>query len=160
MKNLLLTVPLTLAVLAGAPKWAAASSTQFYAGYCTRYAAEQFDRVAPSPGCDWGGDAYRWLDNAAPRWRTSRTVLDARSVPRGSVVVWSGGSFGHVAVLRDVVQDGVWIEEMNWGTRVDNQGRTENFGRVTRNFLTWSQVQNRGSRGQYRFVGYIIPIRR
>lgn len=131
------------------------SSSRFPQDQCTWYAASEFDKVAPSPGCNWGGNAGMWVANAyVAGWQTfdclanTPTVAAQRSFPAGTIVVWSGGSFGHVAVLRAIVQNGIYIQEQNWplGTGVSSW-----------RYLTWSQVSYRGS---YRFMGYIPPWRR
>lgn len=126
-------------------------STQFYAGNCTRWAAEQFDLTSPWPHCNWGGNANAWVPNAsAAGWRVYGPISFANptaSLRSGSVVSWNGGSYGHVAYIEYVTSTGIGISEMNW----------VGFNVVNRRFLTWSQVANRGS---YRLAGYILPIRK
>ena len=127
------------------------SSSRFPTDQCTWYAASEFDKVAPSPGCNWGGNAGTWIGNAsAAGWRTYGypTAAGNLSLSPGTVVVWTGGGYGHVAVLRYVVQNGIYIQEKNWpyGSGVSSW-----------RFFYWSQVLNRGS---YTFSGYIAPWRK
>ncbi len=134
-----------------------ASSSRFSWGYCTWYAATEFDKVAPAPGCNWGGNAAQWWNNAASqmwyqnghyyRWicpNASPTSAATWNVPNGTIVVWNNGGAGHVAVVRSWGQNGISIQEMNW----------VGFGKVSSAFLNWFQVSNRSG---YRFVGYIMP---
>lgn len=128
------------------------SSSRFPTDQCTWYAASEFDKVAPYPGCNWGGNAGAWIGNAsAAGWKTytsSPTEAGSQSLPSGSVVVWGGGTYGHVAVLRSVVQNGIYIQEKNWPLGTGVTGPT---------YLSWSKVQSRGS---YSFIGYIAPWRK
>jgi surface antigen len=133
------------------------SSTRFAYGQCTWYSASEFDKVAPSPGCNWGGNAGTWADNVTAltwregnylmKWRVYRSVTDAGSLalPSGTIICWKGGSYGHVAVLRQVVQNGIYFQEMNWPL---------GSGVSSLKYLTWPQVLARGS---YSFSGYIAP---
>lgn len=134
---------------------ARANYNQFYPGYCTYYAAQKFDQAAPSPKCNWNGDAAQWAGNAkASGWNVATSVTAA--VP-GAVVVWSGGGFGHVAYVESVSASGINISEMNWGKIIDPvNGITTNFNKVTTAFLSYSSGLQRGS---YSFVGYVLPTR-
>ena len=136
------------------PTSAEASSSQFYAGYCTRYAAQKFDETAPAPQCNWNGNAYQWMANASAKaWNTS---TNSRSAVRGAVVVWRGGGYGHVAYVENVTAQGINISEMNWGplSPVGNtNGTTTNFNRVTTAFLPYDRL----NRGSYTFSGYVLP---
>lgn len=128
----------------------------FEKGYCTYFAAKQFDLIVgepTGPGWHWRGDAGVWLDRArAAGWRVSS---DANAAKVGAIVVWAGGKFGHVAIVRGVEASTITIEEMNWGTPMSNDGRTVNFDKVTRATLPASNL----SRGSYRFKGYVFPER-
>lgn len=133
------------------------ASSRFSWGWCTWYAATEFDKVAPAPDCNWGGNAAQWWNNAvSQKWiyggryihwvclNGSVTDAAALNIPNGSIVVWTDGGYGHVAVFRSWGQNGIHVQEMNW----------VGFGTVSSAFLTWPQVANRGG---YRFVGYITP---
>lgn len=131
-------------------------------GYCTWYAAKEFDKVAPSPGigCDkWrgrdgrGGHAQEWYQRAQRAgWVVTRDP--ARAIP-GSIIVWRGGGFGHVAIVREVTSTHVHISEMNSGTII-RPGITNNFGVVTTARLLLTNL-NRGS--SLTFRGFILPER-
>lgn len=131
------------------------SSSRFATDQCTWYAASEFDKIAPWPGCNWGGNAGTWIGNAsAAGWRTFAypayypTAAGYMGLPPGSIVVWTGGAAGHVAVVRYVFQNGIYIQEKNWpyGSGVSGW-----------RLLYWSQVLNRSG---YSFSGYIAPWRR
>lgn len=131
------------------------SSSRFPTDQCTWYAASEFDKVAPWPGCNWGGNAGTWVANAsAAGWRTLAYpayyphAAGYMGIPAGSIIVWTGGSYGHVAVVRYVFQNGIYIQEKNWPL---------GSGVSPWRLLYWSQVMNRGS---YAFSGYIPPWRR
>ena len=134
---------------------ARASYGQFYPGYCTYYAAQKFDQTAPSPQCNWNGNAAQWAGNArASGWNVTTSVTAA---VRGAVVVWSGGGFGHVAYVESVTASGVNISEMNWGRLVDPvNGITTNFNKVTTAYLSYASGLQRGG---YSFAGYVLPTR-
>ena len=120
-------------------------------GECTYYAALEFDRLgfdqrkAPSLGVDWHGHAATWLYYARQKgWATSTSI---KSPPRGAIVVWKGGTYGHVAIVVSYDANGVTLREMNW---------PEGIGIRTR-YLTYAQIAIRNG---YRFLGYILPWKR
>jgi len=123
------------------------NGVSFPAGYCTAYAAIRFSEIAQNPGVDWSGHAYQWYYNASKA--NSQYVLsgDYKSPVVGSIIVWTGGTWGHVAIVERVDQDGILISEMNW----------RQFNVLTNEKLVWSRVLNRGS---YKFKGYIYPYRK
>ena len=121
----------------------------FGKGECTAYAAMRFDQAAPVPGVNWRGNAAQWVDNADKAgWKTSRG--DVRAALPNSIICWSDGGAGHVAVVEQMTPGGIEITEQNWPIGAG----------VTRSKLTWNQADKRGSTGKYRFVGYILPIRK
>lgn len=132
-----------------------ASSSRFPTDQCTWYAASEFDKVAPWPGCNWGGNAGTWVGNAsAAGWKTYGYpdyyphAAGMYGMPPGTIVVWTGGAAGHVAVVRYVFQNGIYIQEKNWpyGSGVSGW-----------RLLFWQDVYRRGS---YSFSGYIPPWRK
>jgi surface antigen len=134
------------------------SSSRFLPQYCTWYAASEFDKVAPTPGCNWGGDAGTWIGNASSAgWKTFSypafppTVVGSMGMPNGTIVVWTNSGAGHVAVLRSVAQNGIWIQEKNWPV---------GSGVSPWRYLTWSEVVTRGSTGSYHLSGFIPPWRK
>lgn len=135
----------------GVPNPELASSSRFDPSQCTWYAASEFDKVAPWPGCNWGGNAGSWTGNAsAAGWKTFTYPLAAAylGLPPGTIVVWAGGGYGHVAVVRSVFQNGIYIQEKNWPL---------GSGVSPWRLLFWRDVYQRGS---YTFSGYIAPWRR
>ena len=116
----------------------------FYGGYCTSYAARQFDKAAPSPGINWRGNAKTWYAHAnAAGWQVTRSA--SRAVP-GSIIVWNDHRSGHVGVVRRVTADCVYGQEMNWC----------GFGRVSRFKLRRDHL----GRGSYKFTGFVLPKRK
>ena len=125
----------------------------FPQGMCTYFAAREFDVVAPRH-LDWGNHAGTWVQNARQQgWKTSRNPWDAKP---GALIVWTGGTFGHVAVVRQVTGERVVIEEMNGGRYfVDEQaGKTDEYNVVRKRVLN---VSSNFRRGQLRFAGFIYP---
>lgn len=108
-------------LLFGTPNVALAKSNRFIPGFCTWYAANQFNAIAPEPGANWTGAAQDWYDHARARDWDGSTRVDAPM--KGAIVVWRNGSAsGHVAVVRDFQMSGdgrtvarISVEEMNWG---------------------------------------------
>jgi surface antigen len=125
----------------------------FTEGYCTYYAATQFDSVAPSPKLNWHGDAGDWLENAASAgWATSVNAHDAEV---NALIIWTDGRYGHVGVVSRVDRDMITVNEMNWGkVIISKDAITENFNKVTSTRLPISNL-NRGK--TYTFTGYIFP---
>lgn len=136
----------TLAIVAAVYGRAKADFTQFSAGYCTRYAAQRFDSVAPSPLCNWNGNASAWFTNASANgWET---VASPYGVMPGSIMVWTDGGQGHVAFVESTTSSTVSVSEMNW----------TGFNQISYATLPLSNL-TRGTSGQYTFLGYILPYR-
>lgn len=128
---------------------------RFPAGYCTYFAATEFERIVGSK-VNWDGHAHAWFENATTRgWKTGTNPWE---VEAGALLVWSGGRFGHVAVVQEVAGDRVVIREMNAGNvLVDARlGITDEFNVVQRRYLYRS---NQFRRSGMQFVGAIHPIR-
>jgi surface antigen len=128
----------------------------FPGGYCTWYAAREFDIIEPSPGVNWRGDAQYWYDSAYQKgWIVTK---DHGKALIGSIIVWSNKAktLGHVAIVRGISKDTVTVAEMNWGRMIiREQAITENFGVVTTTTLSLSNL----NRGNLEFIGYILPQR-
>ena len=134
----------------------------FPPGYCTTFASRAF-HSGPSIYASfipWRGNARDWMTNAYNAgWKTTRTTTEAQI---GAVIVWRGGTYGHVGVITDLdktTTPGVLlytIREMNWGAPTGVDGVTTNFGKVTGVQLR-SNALNRGS---YMFDGFVLPVRR
>ena len=122
----------------------------FPRGYCTWYAAIEFDRVASRPGVNWHGNAQNWYQNASDAgWTATRN--SAEVIP-GSIIVWGGGGFGHVAIVREVTSSHIRISEMNSGTLI-HPGITTRFGEVTIEMLPRNNLNRHG----LTFLGFILP---
>ena len=128
-------------------------------GYCTWYAATEFYKVAPTPKPGvWTGDAKDWFTNdEANKWK--KTQEPGEALP-GSMMVWGGTEFGHVAVVRNVSDSTITLDEMNWGpsTGIDDytkQGITSNFGVITPKTLPKGSLDREGG---LKFLGFILPI--
>jgi surface antigen len=74
----------------------------FAPGYCTYYAAQSFDAVAPAPHVNWRGNAGQWLANAASAKAGWKTSTVSREAVVGAIVVWRHGRSGHVAIVEQV----------------------------------------------------------
>ena len=138
----------------------------FPGGYCTEYAARQFDAVAPSPKVNWTGDAGAWYANADTNgWK--RTTDPKKAVP-GAIVVWSGGGFGHVGVFRSFTKDNannithINIQEQNWGLESSDPVDKANAITANWNVITSKQLSitslNRST--TFTFTGIILPERK
>jgi len=124
--------------------FAYSSCKGFYGGYCTSYAAREFDKVAPSPGVNWRGNAKTWYAHASVVG--GRVTRMPGAAVAGSIIVWNNQRSGHVGVVRRVTAHYVYGQEMNWGR----------FGVVTRFKLR----RDRLSRNAYKFVGFVLPKRK
>lgn len=142
----------------------------WFGGYCTAYAASEFNLVAPDPGINWVGDAGEWYNNAID-WQ--RTTSPRGAVP-GAIGVWNDVyNLGHVAVFTGYSEDAQGIvyanfSEQNYGpVEPDNElfwdyAITENFGVVTTAQIPVSNMNRVYSATGYptilfKFVGFILP---
>jgi len=142
-------------------------------GYCTWYAAQEFDKVAPSPKKNWGGNAQDWYSNAgAAGWIVSNNPKDPR-ISKGTIVVWEGGTYGHVAVLNNISKDkkgipiSVDINEMNGGSDLGFRNPdgttcaiTTLFGKVSQLTRSTENATKLARSTNLPFKGYILPIRK
>jgi surface antigen len=118
-------------------------------GWCTYYAALEFDKYgldgvqAVFPGKNWSAvDAVSWFANAkAVGWATS---TDGNAPVEGAIIVWHGGTAGHVGIVFSFNSTHMRIGEMNWPI---------GSGINTYRYLSLSNLD----RGSYSFVGYIYP---
>jgi surface antigen len=124
------------------PLWKSKPEHQFFAGYCTWYAARKWKEFTGAP-VTWSGDGGRWFDNAADEGRNVSD--DPKAAVKGAIMVWTRrGSAGHVAFVEAVSEEGVFITEMN------ARGRWM----VSDAFLPFTNL-DKGTK--YRFKGYILP---
>jgi len=149
-----------------------AKSNFFPSGYCTWYAASEFNSKAPEPGINWNGNAGDWYFRAMDKgWLTSPFASAAEV---GALIVWQDirienrmaySGFGHVGVVRsiDVARKTITVAEMNWGPRKPgtsaDQAITTNFGKVTTVTLSTSNLNRYGANPNtvYYFYGFIFP---
>ncbi len=161
LKTLVLAL-LTTAAVMNKTEAADTKVNPFERGWCTWAAAELFNASAPQPGVNWGGHAGTWLDHAKEKgWQTTTSAYEAEL---GAIVVWTGGEFGHVAVVTKVWSGGFRVTEMNIGATDPKYGfpRTINFGNWTTKDFTVSKGLNRnGQSGKITlwFAGFILPNR-
>lgn len=124
------------------PIWKSKPEHQFFAGYCTWYAARKWKEFTGTP-VTWSGDGGRWFDNAADEGRN--VSEDPKAAVKGAIIVWTRrGSAGHVAFIEAVNEEGVFITEMN------ARGRWM----ISDAFLPFTNL-DKGAK--YRFKGYILP---
>jgi surface antigen len=136
----------------------AKATNNFPWGWCTWGAIELWDKHAPAPGCDWGGNAGTWLGNAQAKNWVIRT--EQRAVEKNAIIVWTNSGMGHVGVVDTVFSDGsgIRVKEMNWGKQVPGAetGWTYNAGKYTTRDLRFSDKLSTSS---FKFAGYIMPRR-
>jgi len=132
-------------------------------GQCVAYARRRFEDAARAIA-GWTGDAHNTLELAdAAGWRTTN---DLNEVVPGSIIVWSGGDWGHVATVERVVTvqpPVVELTEMNWGTSCNadlNRHITTRTGIVDNATLNGAQLAVRGRTGALRLTGYVLPVRK
>ena len=124
------------------PIWKSKPEHQFFAGYCTWYAARKWKEFTGTP-VTWSGDGGRWFDNAADEGRNVSD--DPKAAVKGAIMVWTRrGSAGHVAFIEAVNEEGIFITEMN------ARGRWM----ISDAFLPFANL-DKGAK--YRFKGYILP---
>ena len=124
------------------PVWKNKPEHQFFAGYCTWFAARKWKDFTGTP-VTWSGDGGRWFDNASDEGRPVSD--DPKAAVKGAIMVWTRrGSAGHVAFVESVNEEGVFITEMN------ARGRWM----VSDAFLPFTNL-DKGTK--YKFKGYILP---
>lgn len=141
----------------------------FYGGYCTEYAAREFDAVAGGKGVTWSGNAGAWYSSASG---TYEETTDTKSGVNGAIAVWKNyykdkngntvEGFGHVAVVRGYKKDAkgnithLIVDEQNFGaTMLDaNNAITSEFGGAAEHRELPIASLDRGS---YKFQGFVLP---
>ena len=131
--------------------------------WCTYYAAREFQKIAPSPKVNWGGDANKWYINAGNSgWVTT---TDHSKVTKGSILLMGN----HAQIVRDVRSNGLVVQGMNegWATNHDplDPNHQEHWygeykfytGYVYKYYLTYEQIGSGYVFGE--FNGYILPLR-
>ncbi len=164
LKKLLLTLLLIFSFnsLAFAGDW-----HELPDGICAKYAAQEFEQIAPSPGVNWLNKNSFWVEQAHEAgWVTKADVHDAME---GAIVEWEGlnQDEGHVAIVRKILADRIIVEEQNSGNPVGIKsytfgGRqhkstvTEGWGKTTQRAIPYSALINMDTK---KFMGYIWPVR-
>jgi len=140
-------------------------------GICARYAAQEFEKIAPSPGVNWLSENNDWVIHADQAgWVVKLGVREA--IP-GAIIEWNevergSGAGGHVAVVRYVLADKIIIEQMNAGKTTGETvytfgGQrlhtevTDGWGVVKMQAITYDKLLMLGKR---KFAGYIWPVRK
>lgn len=135
-------------------------------GICARYAAQEFEKIAPSPGVNWLNYNYDWLIQAdSAGWVVKTTVREAMA---GSIVEWQGleRDGGHVAIVRKVLSDRIIVEEYNVGNITGslkytfqgiryNSNITSGWGKATIRAIKYEDLLKMETR---KFIGYIWPV--
>jgi len=134
---------------------------------CTYYAAKEFQKIAPEPGVNWGGDAGAWYKNAGEHgWITTNIQDDSRLVP-GSIIVWGN----HVQIVRAVFKEGIVVQGMNeaWANLHDPidvkhkkhllGGYSAYTGYVYKYCIPFNDFDKQTQYWGGPFQGYILPIR-
>ncbi len=172
MRKTLFITFITLATLL-TPSYVHAKVNWFIPGYCTWYAASEFNRQAPEPGINWSGNAGSWLFNAMGKgWAVNSSPAAAEV---GALIVWQDywlegrvpcWGFGHVGVVSSIdwSRRTLTVTEMNWGPRKPGTSTQDaisvNFGRITTiQPLPWSNLNRVGASATYFFQGFIFPRR-
>lgn len=136
-------------------------------GICAKYAAQEFEKIAPQPGVNWLNTNYDWILQANHAgWVTKSMARDAMV---GAIAEWQGlnRDGGHVAIVRVVLSDRIIVEENNVGKIIDNHiysfggtnyraEVTDGWGKTTIRAIKYEDLRKMDSRT---FMGYIWPIR-
>lgn len=136
-------------------------------GICAKYAAQEFEKIAPKPGVNWLNTNYDWtLQANQAGWVTKAMARDAMV---GAIAEWQGlnRDGGHVAIVRVVLSDRIIVEENNVGKVVGNRifsfgginyrsEVTDGWGKTTIRAIKYEDMRKMDSR---KFMGYIWPIR-
>ncbi len=136
-------------------------------GICAKYAAQEFEKIAPSPGVNWLNYNYDWILQAQQSgWVVKTTVRD---VMVGAIVEWQGldRNGGHVAIVRQVLSDRIIVEENNVGKVTGSNDYTfggyhyksevtDGWGKTTIRAIKYEDMLKMDTR---KFMGYIWPVR-
>lgn len=136
-------------------------------GICARYAAQEFEKIAPAPGVNWLNENYDWVSQAQQAgWVVRCNVREA--IP-GAIAEWQGVNRdgGHVAIVREVLADRIIVQEYNVGTVVGtkkysfgdkhyNSPMTDGWGKETSRAIKYEEMLKMDDR---KFMGYIWPVR-
>mgnify|MGYP000246166055 CR=1 FL=1 len=122
-------------------------------GYCTWYAAERWLWDGNS-GLPSTRHAYLWREDAERKG----FYVDTKKPVRGSIVVFNSTNEnrgGHVAYVESVDEENgsFIISQMNAGTKLDQNLRTECFNKVTYDTLKIGQTKYKGME----LIGFIYP---
>jgi len=137
-------------------------------GICAKYAAQEFEKIAPQPGVNWLKYNYDWVLQAKQSGWVVKT--NVRDVISGSIVEWQGlkREGGHVAIVRQVLANRIIVEEMNvgtiTGTAVYNFGGeshqspvTDGWNKIGIRSILYSDLLKVDNK---KFMGYIWPVRK
>ena len=136
-------------------------------GICAKYAAQEFEKIAPQPGVNWLKYNYDWVLQARQAGWVVKTSV--RDVIPGAIVEWQGTKRdgGHVAIVRRVLANRIIVEEMNVGTTtgmaVYNFGGeshqspvTDGWNKISIRSILYSDLLKMDNK---KFMGYIWPVR-
>ncbi len=169
MRYAAITAAIILLFMAGSPA-EASNWRDLPEGICSKYAAAEFDRLSPSPGLNWSVTEMDWLPVArSAGWVTSVAV---RGAYVGALIVWVNDdlSNGHIAIVREVNDKGIVIEETNVGkfkgvkTYVVGGKKyratvREGWGKPSYRSISYRELTGTNAEGLI-LAGYIWPVRR
>jgi len=136
-------------------------------GICAKYAAQEFEKIAPSPGVNWLAYNYDWIGQAQQAGWVVKTEVHYAMI--GAIVEWQNldRGNGHLAVVRTVLADKIIVEENNVGKIIGSinytfAGKklqtevTKGWGKTTIRAIKYDDMAKMGTR---KFIGYIWPVR-
>ena len=102
-----------------------------------------------------GGAAINYCDSGLKNYFNIST--DYTKPKAGSLVVWGGGEFGHVAVVEDVNGSKVTISEGNWTDDSNLSSLITGSGKWERGVADLSYIKNRGNHGFKCYIYLLDP---
>jgi len=173
LRKIVVLVFISMLCLLSLPNYTYANNDwqQLPDGICARYAAQEFEKIAPPPGVNWLSENRDWVLHADQAGWVVK--LGVREAMPGAVIEWNeveqgSGAGGHVAIVRQVLADKIIVEQMNsgktTGERVYTFGGkklrtevTDGWGIVKMQAITYDKLLMLDKR---KFAGYIWPVRK
>lgn len=117
---------------------------------CTKYAyGRAYELLGVKPNLQGHGNAQNWYGCAWDGYERSTNIREPRL---GAIICWSGGTYGHVAVVEAI--DGEWItfsdssypydDKPGWNFRTNNK-HVNNLARYVGNFQGYIYLPGIGS---------------
>lgn len=100
---------------------------------------------------NWSGDARTFYDNAK---NYDKLPVGQTPMP-GAIMVWTHGSYGHVAIVESVTEKGTCMcSESGWSFAKNNMGLVKFYERSIGNG-NWFGGVHWGDASSYRFLGFV-----